>query len=54
MAAVDAPAGVPVSANPGGRVGRGVPDVAGDADPNTGYQIVVNGATITVGGTKVG
>ena len=45
-------AGVPVSANPGGRVGRGVPDVAGDADPNTGYQIVVNGQGQTVGGTS--
>jgi kumamolisin len=45
-------AGVPPSVNPGGRVGRGVPDVAGDADPSTGYQIVVNGQTGTVGGTS--
>jgi len=27
---------VPPSVNPGGRVGRGVPDVSGDADPGTG------------------
>src|SRR5207253_1329376 len=27
---------VPPSANPGGRHGRGVPDVSGDADPATG------------------
>ena len=25
--------------------GRGVPDVAGDADPNTGYNILVDGET---------
>lgn len=43
---------VPPSANPGGRVGRGVPDVAGDADPATGYRIVVNGSAMTVGGTS--
>jgi len=33
-------------------VGRGVPDVAGDADPVTGYQIRVNGATQVIGGTS--
>jgi subtilase family serine protease len=32
--------------------GRMVPDVAGNADPNTGYQIVVQGAVQTVGGTS--
>jgi kumamolisin len=32
--------------------GRGVPDVAADADPNTGYRIVVNGAVETIGGTS--
>jgi kumamolisin len=47
-----ASSGVPASANPGGRIGRGVPDIAGDADPATGYQIVVNGQTGTVGGTS--
>ncbi len=45
-------AGIPPSANPGGRVGRGVPDVAGDADPATGYQIVLSGTTQTFGGTS--
>jgi kumamolisin len=44
--------GVPVSANPGGRVGRGIPDVAGDADPQTGYAIVVDGRSEVLGGTS--
>jgi kumamolisin len=43
---------VPPSVNPGGRVGRGVPDVSGDADPGTGYQIRVDGKRITIGGTS--
>jgi kumamolisin len=43
---------VPPSANPGGRVGRGVPDVAGDADPDTGYQVRVDGETLVFGGTS--
>ena len=33
-------------------VGRGVPDVAGDADPVTGYQVRVNGQNQVVGGTS--
>lgn len=45
-------AGVPPSANPGGGTGRGVPDVAGDADPATGYPIVVDGQQAVVGGTS--
>jgi kumamolisin len=45
-------AGVPPSANPGGHVGRGVPDVAGDADPNTGYTTRVDGFEGAVGGTS--
>ena len=32
--------------------GRGVPDVAGDADPNSGYQIRVDGGDTVVGGTS--
>lgn len=32
--------------------GRGVPDVAANADGNTGYQIFMNGKTIFVGGTS--
>jgi kumamolisin len=43
-------AGVP--AGPDGRPGRGVPDVAGDADPLTGYRIRVNGQEQVIGGTS--
>ena len=32
--------------------GRMVPDVAANADPNTGYNIVLHGQTITRGGTS--
>ena len=32
--------------------GRGVPDVAGDADPTTGYTVRVDGETTTIGGTS--
>jgi kumamolisin len=45
-------AGVPPSANPGGHVGRGVPDVAADADPATGYQVLVDGKQGVFGGTS--
>ena len=45
-------AGVPPSANPGSHVGRGVPDVAANADPGTGYQIQVDGQQIVIGGTS--
>lgn len=45
-------AGVPVSVNPSQFAGRGVPDVAGDADPATGYQVLVDGQSIVVGGTS--
>jgi kumamolisin len=39
---------------PGGPApaGRGVPDVAGNADPVTGYKIVANGQDTAVGGTS--
>ena len=43
-------AGVPATAN--GFVGRGVPDVAGDADPTTGYAVLVDGQNAVVGGTS--
>src|SRR6185312_1060471 len=43
---------VPPSINAGSRVGRGVPDVAGDADPQTGYSVLVDGQALTVGGTS--
>jgi kumamolisin len=45
-------AGVPPSVNPGNNVGRGVPDVAGDADPNTGYAVRVDGNDTVIGGTS--
>ena len=45
-----ASAGVP--ANAGGSSGRGVPDVAGNADPTTGYQIYSGGKAQVVGGTS--
>jgi kumamolisin len=32
--------------------GRGVPDVSGNADPQTGYQILVDGNSETIGGTS--
>lgn len=37
---------------PNGFAGRGVPDVAGDADPETGYNVVVDGQTTVIGGTS--
>jgi kumamolisin len=45
-------ANVPPSNNPSGFVGRGVPDVAGDADPATGYQVQADGQSFAVGGTS--
>ena len=45
-----AKAGVPTLAS--GSTGRGVPDVAGNADPVTGYQVVVDGKQQTIGGTS--
>jgi kumamolisin len=32
--------------------GRGVPDVAGDADPETGYKVRVDGSNTVIGGTS--
>jgi kumamolisin len=43
---------VPPSVNSGHFVGRGLPDVAGDAAPSTGYQVGVDGSNIVVGGTS--
>ena len=45
-------AGVPPSANPSKKVGRGVPDVAADADPATGYVVRVDGQDTVIGGTS--
>ncbi|GLQ92868.1 S53 family peptidase [Dyella acidisoli] len=43
-------ANVPTTAS--GSTGRGVPDVAGNADPATGYQILVGGQAQVIGGTS--
>lgn len=43
-------AGVPKPAGSGG--GRGVPDVAGDASPQSGYSVLVDGQPQVVGGTS--
>jgi kumamolisin len=32
--------------------GRGVPDVCGDADPETGYNVLVDGKSLVIGGTS--
>jgi kumamolisin len=44
-------AGVPAHPETGFR-GRGVPDVAADADPDTGYRVRIGGADQVVGGTS--
>ena len=38
--------------SPKGKAGRGLPDVAGDADPFTGYQVRVDGRNTVIGGTS--
>jgi kumamolisin len=45
-----ATAGVPALAS--GSTGRGVPDVAGNADPDTGYQVLIDGSSTVIGGTS--
>jgi kumamolisin len=44
-------AGVPNNPDTGFK-GRGVPDVSGDADPETGYQVRVDGKNTVIGGTS--
>ena len=44
-------AGVPGNADTGA-AGRGVPDVSGNADPASGYQVLVDGQSAVVGGTS--
>ncbi len=44
-------AGVPPSASSGFK-GRGVPDIAADADPETGYNVLVDGQQLVIGGTS--
>jgi kumamolisin len=41
-----------VPAPSGSTGGRGVPDVSGDADPETGYQVRVDGQSLVIGGTS--
>ncbi|HTY53191.1 MAG TPA: S53 family peptidase [Methanomicrobiales archaeon] len=43
--------GVPASANDG-HIGRGVPDVAGNADAASGYPLIINGKNYIVWGTS--
>ncbi len=45
-------AGLPASLNPAGYKGRGVPDVTGNGDPDSGYNILVDGHKMAVGGTS--
>jgi kumamolisin len=33
-------------------IGRGVPDVSGNADPETGYRVIVDGKSSVIGGTS--
>ncbi len=50
-----ATAGVPARTGRGRHAttaGRGVPDVAADADPRTGYQVYVDGTAMVFGGTS--
>ncbi|MEO8811837.1 MAG: S53 family peptidase [Caulobacteraceae bacterium] len=42
----------PPSINPGAFIGRGIPDVAADADPATGYLTMSGGKLGVVGGTS--
>jgi kumamolisin len=44
-------ANIPVSVSTK-KPGRGVPDVAADADPNSGYDVVVDGQNQVIGGTS--
>jgi kumamolisin len=46
-------AGVPASANNGTHRGRGVPDIAGNADPGSGYVLIQDGSSNgPIGGTS--
>jgi len=38
--------------NPPAGGGRGLPDVSGDADPQTGYSVLVDGESLVIGGTS--
>jgi kumamolisin len=44
--------GLTLPSSAAGKPGRGVPDIAGDADPNTGYRVQVDGKAEIIGGTS--
>ncbi len=46
------PSVVPFTPRVGGGEGRGVPDMAGNANPSTGYLLQVHGRTTVIGGTS--
>jgi kumamolisin len=43
---------LPTSVNPGKKKGRGVPDIAANADSASGYNVLVDGQWTVVGGTS--
>ena len=45
-------AAVTVAKSPTGLAGRGLPDVSGNADPISGYNVVVGGQRTVIGGTS--
>jgi kumamolisin len=47
-----APAWQSAAIKPFNQTGRGVPDVSGDADPETGYTVLVDGTSTVLGGTS--
>lgn len=52
LPAYQAKASVPGSLNPKGYKGRGIPDVTGDGDPDSGYKVLVDGQSLQFGGTS--
>jgi kumamolisin len=47
-----APAWQSAALKPFKQTGRGVPDVSGDADPETGYTVLIDGTSTVLGGTS--
>jgi len=43
---------IPTSVNPDHHVGRGLPDIAGNASPRSGYLVRVDGQEFPIGGTS--
>jgi kumamolisin len=46
------PLNIQKSSNHPAYSGRGVPDIAGNADPNTGFTVIIDGSREVVGGTS--